>query len=437
MNRLPGLDLLRAAAIVLVMLYHLASYGIAMPGIVRHGWMGVDLFFVLSGYLIGGQLLKPYASGEQPRWAEFMARRAFRVLPAYLTVLGLYFAFPALREGDSIAPLWQFLTFTTNIFPDYFHHRAFSHAWSLCVEEHFYLVLPPLVWLIARRPSRLRVMALAVGVLVGGVILRGYIWQQKVGPYVSVHEGPFNFMLRYVETIYNPTYLRLDGLLAGVVLAAMQWFCPRWWSRALELAPIILTVGLAGLFACMWLEPDSYLGTLFAFPLLALSFACLLIAAAHPRCWLGRFPFPVARPVALISFSLYLTHKQVYSVIQRQLGPANEESDLLAFALYNVAALLAAGLLYMVIERPALILRDRVLGGGARSHALPEHARIAIADGDRTAASKRKPVAPVANHRQARDLVAPDDSTAVHADEVVGPEQGFKTTERNPVQDGA
>ena len=85
-TRLPGLDLLRALAIV----YHLASYGVTMPAIVDHGWMGLDLFFVLSGYLIGWQLLKPFTLGEQPLWGRFFQRRAWRVLPAYLTVLGVY-----------------------------------------------------------------------------------------------------------------------------------------------------------------------------------------------------------------------------------------------------------------------------------------------------------------------------------------------------------
>ena len=67
--RLPGLDFLRALAIVWVMLYHLESYGVRLPGpIIACGWMGVDLFFVLSGYLIGWQLLRPWVLGERPAW---------------------------------------------------------------------------------------------------------------------------------------------------------------------------------------------------------------------------------------------------------------------------------------------------------------------------------------------------------------------------------
>ena len=93
-----------------------------------------------------------------------MLRRALRVLPAYLTVLGVYLAVPGARESEGMAPLWQFLTFSANLFQDYFHNRAYSHAWSLCVEEHFYLLLPAAVWLLARRPGAKAVALAAVNV---------------------------------------------------------------------------------------------------------------------------------------------------------------------------------------------------------------------------------------------------------------------------------
>jgi peptidoglycan/LPS O-acetylase OafA/YrhL len=361
MTRLPGLDLLRAGAIVWVMLYHLESYGIEMPGLVRHGWMGVDLFFVLSGYLIGGQLLRPCARGERLRWGEFMLRRAFRVLPAYCTVLALYFAVPAIRESDGVAPAWQFLTFTTNLFPDYFHNRAFSHAWSLCVEEHFYLLLPPAVWLLTRASSGRNAAAAAGVLLIGGVLLRGWLWQHEVGPYAQVHGGPHDFNLRWVEQIYNPTYARLDGLIAGVTLAAVEVFRPALWQRAMGRWPLLLPSGLAGVFACTRVEPTGLAGTMLLFPLLAASLALLVAGAINLGSRTRRRSLPGAKQVSLVSFSLYLTHKQVYAFIHAQLGPFLERSDLFAFISYNAAALAVAGLLYMLVERPALMLRDRLL----------------------------------------------------------------------------
>lgn len=154
-QRLPGLDLVRALAIAWVMLYH-ASILWHVPGdswIVRFGWMGVDLFFVLSGFLIAGQLLRPWARGAAPNYPRFITRRLLRTIPAYLVVLALYFRVPWLRDGLEIQPLWQFLTFTQNLFLDATPRKVFSHVWSLCVEEQFYLVFPLVVAGLAFRPA--------------------------------------------------------------------------------------------------------------------------------------------------------------------------------------------------------------------------------------------------------------------------------------------
>src|SRR2546423_9190312 len=93
-ERQPGLDLLRAFAIIVVVIYHAALFGFKLPGRVdRFGWIGVDLFFVLSGYLIGGQLLAPLARDQPTNLGRFFARRALRIMPAYFAVLVSYCLF--------------------------------------------------------------------------------------------------------------------------------------------------------------------------------------------------------------------------------------------------------------------------------------------------------------------------------------------------------
>jgi peptidoglycan/LPS O-acetylase OafA/YrhL len=362
MSRAPGLDLLRAVAIIWVMLYHLDGSRLpaALPDFVHYGWMGVDLFFVLSGYLIGWQLLKPYTCGQQPLWGQFVLRRAFRVLPAYLAVLALYFTVPAVRESEGIQPLWRFLAFTLNIFPDWSDNTAYSHAWSLCVEEHFYLLPPPVVWLLARKPGIGKVTFVAVGVLAGGMFLRGWRWQHEVAPYLHAASGEPNFFLRYIEVIYNPTYNRLDGLLAGVMLAMVKAFRPGWWARAMRFGPLFLVLGLAGVFASMRVDPASHLGAVVVLPLLSASLAFVVLAALSPGVGLHRFSVPGARQIATISFSVYLTHKQVYVWVYHAFGSALEDSNLLAFCVYNASAIAVAALLYMAVERPGLRLRDRL-----------------------------------------------------------------------------
>src|SRR5256885_9572487 len=151
-ERQPGLDLLRALAIIVVVIYHAALFGFKLPGRVdRFGWIGVDLFFVLSGYLIGGQLLASLARGNQINLGRFFARRVLRIMPVYFAVLAIYFLLPSWREyPDMSQPLWKFLLSVQNI--ALHGGTAFSHAWSLAVEDQIYLALPFLLIFLNRWP---------------------------------------------------------------------------------------------------------------------------------------------------------------------------------------------------------------------------------------------------------------------------------------------
>jgi peptidoglycan/LPS O-acetylase OafA/YrhL len=232
MKRLPGLDLLRAIAIVWVMLFHswiVGGLGGPFQPVADYGWMGVDLFFVLSGYLIGFQLLEPLSRGEPLRFGRFYLRRAFRILPVFLVVLAIYTWLPSWREAPGMQPVWQFLTFTVNLLIDYPRNQAFSHAWSLCVEEHFYLVFPWLAWLLTRRPSLRVTIAVGVGIVAAGMLIRGY---------ASLHDMDF------IKSVYFPTWSRLDGLLAGVVLATLQIYHPSGWKAWQAKANLVALAGL-------------------------------------------------------------------------------------------------------------------------------------------------------------------------------------------------
>lgn len=114
-QKLFGLDHLRALAIIMVFVFH---YGHIFPhpgwtnSISSFGWTGVDLFFVLSGYLIASQLFASVAKTGTFSLKEFFIKRFSRILPAYFVVVALYFLFPLLREHEALAPLWKYLTFT-------------------------------------------------------------------------------------------------------------------------------------------------------------------------------------------------------------------------------------------------------------------------------------------------------------------------------------
>src|SRR5436305_15235385 len=115
-ERQPGLDLLRGLAIIVVVAYHAALFGFTLPGrIDRFGWIGVDLFFVLSGYLIGGQLLASLRRSRPIDLWRFFARRALRIIPAYFVILAVYAFFPPWLVYPEMSPPLEFCHSVPNI----------------------------------------------------------------------------------------------------------------------------------------------------------------------------------------------------------------------------------------------------------------------------------------------------------------------------------
>jgi peptidoglycan/LPS O-acetylase OafA/YrhL len=358
-NRLPGLDTLRALAIAVVMVFHLQGLLPDIFGpVARFGWMGVDLFFVLSGYLIGSQLLKPMHDGRGISLLDFYRKRAYRILPVYLVVLAFYAFWPLWRESPGMSPLWQFLTFTENFFVDYSVNHAFSHVWSLCVEEHFYLLLPMMVLLLSRKAAAWKTIALLTFFVVLGLAIRSYVYFHVLLPLGPESDG---FSVRYIERIYYPTYTRLDGLLAGVALALIRIFRPGWWSAVLERANWLVAGGVALMAFTLWLFADrvSTIGNVIGFPVMALALALLVMAAADRQSGFGRLRVPGAKMVATLAYSLYLTHKEVAHLDERWLPKIMDARDWKTVAVLIVSCLAVAALFYFTIERPFLALRDR------------------------------------------------------------------------------
>src|ERR1700730_11832892 len=276
-ERQPGLDLLRALAIIVVVVYHAGIMGFPLPGRVhRFGWIGVDLFFVLSGYLIGGQLLAPLARGQRINLGRFFARRALRILPAYVVILTIYVFLPSWREYPEMSSIWKFLISVQNI--GLHGGTAFSHAWSLAVEDQFYLLLPLLLLFV----NRLRRAALIIPcvIVLGGVALRAFLAYQNPAT-------DFGVSFRGFQTwIYYPTWTRLDPLVFGVVLAAIEKFRVEWWHRLMNLAPWLWLPGLALIVYALYLGEGDYLSvaaTIWQFPLIAIGMAALLICAVSSQ----------------------------------------------------------------------------------------------------------------------------------------------------------
>jgi peptidoglycan/LPS O-acetylase OafA/YrhL len=360
-ERQPGLDLLRALAIIVVVIYHAALFGFKLPGRVdRFGWIGVDLFFVLSGYLIGGQLLAPLARDRPIDLRRFFARRVLRIVPAYFVILGVYAFLPSWREYPEISPLWKFVISVQNI--GLRGGTAFSHAWSLAVEDQFYLLLPPILILVSRWP-RARFIIPCVIVL-GGIGLRTFLARQ------NLVEAGVSF--RGFQTwIYYPTWTRLDPLVFGVVLAAIEKFRPQWWRRLMNLAPWLFLPGLALIVYALYLGEGDYLtvaAAIWQFPLIALGMAALLVCAISQRLILWHVKIPGAAFIASIAYSAYLIQKLVIHFVAQFCVTRNIVlSSAAALVGVELCVYAVATILFLAVERPFLQLRHRIAPRPTRS----------------------------------------------------------------------
>ena len=354
-ERQPGLDLLRALAIIIVVIYHAGIMGFPLQGVAhRFGWIGVDLFFVLSGYLIGGQLVSQLARGGSIKLGRFFARRALRILPAYLVILAIYIFIPWWREYPEMFPVWKFLVSVQNI--GLRGGTAFSHAWSLGVEDQFYLALPFILLAVFRRPRAAFLVPSLI--VIGGLLLRWFLAVKGLG------EDGVDFR-PYQTWIYYATWTRLDPLVFGVVLAAIEIFRPQWWQRLMNLAPWLLLPGLALIVSAFWIEDPEVItvtSCIWQFLLVALGMALLLVCALSSRLPFHRVKIPGAAFIASIAYSAYLVQKLVIHAVAEfcaaQGITTNSALTLFAVQLFVYAA---ATILFFAVERPFLLLRQRLV----------------------------------------------------------------------------
>ena len=355
--RIPQLDGLRGLAILAVLAWHLVAAPLGTrTGPLALTWAGVDLFFVLSGYLIADILLKARPAANYFR--VFYLRRACRLLPLYALTLVCYTVArlcltdrPALAPlfGPPDPPLWTYAAFVQNL--GMAAHAGFGPGWlgvtwSLAVEVQFYLALPLLVRY--ARPSALP--AVAVAALVAGPVVRALL--PPVAGYVSLVS-------------------RADSFFAGVLVAYVLWepACAGAARAARPLAKLGFVAFVAGV-GVMAVRPEAFgavkpwYGT-FTHTWLALTFALLLfltLTDGRSRVTRVLSLWPLRR-LGAISYGVYLTHQPVHRLTFGLLADAEPHLDtaggvgltLLAVALtLGLSALLAA-----TVERGFIALGRR------------------------------------------------------------------------------
>jgi peptidoglycan/LPS O-acetylase OafA/YrhL len=366
MRRFAGLDHLRALAIIIVFVYHYNMFG-HPAGLNDYlgnwGWTGVDLFFVLSGYLIGGQLFAKIVRNDPVPYGEFYFKRALRILPAYFAVLILYLTIPAFTERSQLPPLLRMITFTQNFGLDLTREGAFSHAWSLCIEEQFYLILPLLIIALGTRKKAIWILPI---LFLLGFAIRSFMWFDVLPKQPA-------FGKAYYEFIYYPTWSRLDGLLTGVALSAFYYFQPVAWQRLTRHGNRILLIALA-LVAGAWFiahgeNQYKLQGAIFGYPAIAIAYGALVLAALSPASLLYRYSSALTRWIATLSYSIYLTPKQLIHLTHEALHRYDvSDNSYTAFWISTAVALAGGWLLHLLVEKPFLRLRDKWL---ARKQAPP------------------------------------------------------------------
>lgn len=370
-NRLYGLDTLRAIAIIIVLIYHykvVVSSDNLFGFMSQLGWTGVDLFFVLSGYLIGNQILSAIANKQDFSLKLFYIRRFLRTLPNYYFVLALYFLFPVPLSGTATASLWSFLTFTQNL--DMRPGETFTHSWSLCIEEQFYLIFPIIALLIAyaKRSITLAWAALISAMLLA-MFLRGFNWYEHGEAAISIQ--PF------MQHIYYSSFTRFDELLPGVAIALLKNFHPATYTAILRRGNLLLIAGLAGVGIMFYVfQNHAYIEgygrtfrvVTFGYSFLAISFGMLVLAALSPNSILHRIRIPGAARLALWSYAIYLIHKPVFQVLKVPLTDYGIDINAsIGVAIIMAVSILCGWMLYQFIETPFMNLRSRFFPSNTHS----------------------------------------------------------------------
>jgi len=363
-SRVFGLDVLRATAVLSVLAGHTLDHGKVPQWMVQYvaplAFYGVEVFYVLSGFLIGHILLRSVAAGKLHSPAnilDFWKRRWARTLPLYMFFLIVYLRFDYHGPAD-LRQVWPFFVFLQNFawhIPPFF-----THSWSLAVEEWFYLLLPVLFmgfhW--ALKSDRKAFIATAVVFTLIPLACR-FVLGRHVADWPS-----------YDSYIHQAVVCRLDSIFMGVVCAYIRIHHPNFFDRSAK----FWWVGL-GLFALLYtvlsvthsFNPASAWTQSSYLPLLSISIACVMPAAIKFRSTGFSLIDIFISHTSKVSYSLYLGHICILTLvlgIMDQFGWAADSlhRTALMYAVLSVLYYALANLTYIFVEQPYIKLRDARMG---------------------------------------------------------------------------
>ena len=364
-TRRLDLDVVRGVAILLALGWHFSQHpcgnpvldALQYPGR-QFGWAGVDLFFVLSGFLMGRLVLtERLRTGSFDGW-RFTARRLLRLWP----VLYVFLAVHAVLGSEPVGSyLWQNALHVQN-----YTGSSLQHLWSLAVEEHFYLLLALFFPPFARRRGSVRpLVGLLLGVLVCCLALRG----------IGVASGVHDVWLQW------RTHFRMDALAAGVLLAVVRVHAPSAFDRLLRWRWLWAAATAGGVCVLAHVGNTGPVGATLGYTVAYLTGAAFLLLL-HGAAWVPRAGV-LTRPLAALgrySYGIYIWHLfAAHLVLDRLPGLDYGSSSPAAQAVKFGAAITAGVLATLLLERPVLRLRDRLVPPAARpAEPVPDAAPIPV-----------------------------------------------------------
>ena len=331
------------------------------------GHLAVDIFFVLSGFLIGYYLFREYQQYQTLKLKQFYLRRALRLLPAYFTVMLIV----ATVYPQNLHSLWANIFYVNNFLP--LEQQFMPWAWSLAIEEQFYTLLPCLILLIARTQRTLLVLVLLF--LLSFIVRFALSYFNQVQLPLPLHEViDKQLMHSYFDLIYDKSYSRYGSLIVGVIVAYLSvstqtveilkthhYLRRSLWCFSLLLLTAYIFTPLTGVEANVIETAYIIAGVRNIFSL-AIGYVILYSLCIGQNSWLvrclsSRFWYPIAQ----LSYSAYLLHLIVIALFSQQIYPLMSLSFLTLLSLMLliiVSTFIAATVIYVCIERPILELRN-------------------------------------------------------------------------------
>jgi peptidoglycan/LPS O-acetylase OafA/YrhL len=376
-NRFPALHGMRVIAILTVIAYHVtwifgAEQGIELdPGFFTQSltiFFGMDLFFVLSGFLIGSILLRSVATSGVQHIGRFYLRRIFRTFPSYYLVLTfLVLAFGLTAHQREHLP-WEYV-YGTNFLPLDRGQTVMFWGWSLALEEQFYLLVP-FLFLLLQLFRRVEVrLAMLTALWLTALVVR-----------LAIYYGgqPWNDMDLY-GAVYFRTHTRFDPLVAGILIAIVH---QRWGKdiAAWLKAPFHRALLALPALGCFWfllrsaltLPEHAQIIRMFLWgTLTSVMYFGIVPLALYTDGAIVRFlSAPFFRRLATLGYGVYLVHIPIIDHIMVPAGKAAQTAHYsmlyvwpLALASTFLFSVAVAYLLHVLVEKPSLRLRDRIAGG--------------------------------------------------------------------------